>query len=80
MAWIEDESDRDDFKPCFETGDPMMVSLIKGFLESEEIPYFFTGEELLFLAGLAVPLNEACVTLFLRKEDIPTFQEFLHQE
>lgn len=42
------QENEDDFSARWETADPMLLSIVKSFLDSREIHYFIIGEELFF--------------------------------
>lgn len=50
----EQESE-DDFSAHWETSDPMLLSIVKSFLDAQEIHYFVVGEELFFWKGQPFP-------------------------
>lgn len=43
-----EQENEDDFSTRWETTDPMLLSIVKSFLDSREIHYFVVGEELFF--------------------------------
>ncbi|MDI7235443.1 hypothetical protein QMM95_04950 [Leptospira santarosai] len=75
----EQESE-DDFSTHWETSDPMLLSIVKSFLDAQEIHYFVVGEELFFLEGAAVPAANHCAILYLANRDYPILLEFLERE
>ncbi|HMW07325.1 MAG TPA: hypothetical protein PK079_15620 [Leptospiraceae bacterium] len=65
------------FQPAFKTRDIQLLSILKFHLEEEEIPYFVTGENFLFLENLAVPSHESYAVLYLLPEDFEKFEKLL---
>ncbi|EMJ91593.1 MULTISPECIES: hypothetical protein [Leptospira] len=74
------KENEDDFSARWETTDPMLLSIVKSFLDSREIHYFVIGEELFFLEGAAVPAANHCAILYLANSDYPILLEFLERE
>lgn len=74
----EQESE-DDFSAHWETSDPMLLSIVKSFLDAQEIHYFVVGEEC-FFEGAAVPAANHCAILYLANRDYPILLEFLERE
>ncbi|AYV56714.1 hypothetical protein [Leptospira kmetyi] len=74
------EENEDDFSARWETSDPMLLSIVKSFLDAQEIHYFVVGEELFFLEGAAVPAGNHSAILYMGERDYPILLEFLERE
>ncbi|MCG6167033.1 hypothetical protein [Leptospira sanjuanensis] len=75
-----EQEDEGDFSAHWETGDPILLSIVKSFLDAYEIHYFVVGEELFFLEGAAVPAANHSAILYLSNRDYPVLLEFLERE
>ncbi|RHX87012.1 putative signal transducing protein [Leptospira stimsonii] len=75
-----EQDDSDGFSARFETSDPILLSIVKSFLDANGIHYFVTGEELFFLEGAAVPAASHCAIVYLMNQDYPILKEFLERE
>ncbi|WP_036043819.1 hypothetical protein [Leptospira alstonii] len=75
-----ESENEDDFSAHWETTDPMLLSIVKSFLDAREIHYFVVGEELFFLGGAAVPAVNHTAVLYLANRDYPILLEFLERE
>ncbi|PJZ55638.1 hypothetical protein EHQ76_19285 [Leptospira barantonii] len=74
------EENEDDFSARWETSDPILLSIVKSFLDAQEIHYFVVGEELFFLEGAAVPAGNHFAVLYMGERDYPILLEFLERE
>ena len=71
------ESSGEKFRACFSTNKIWLVAIIKHFLESNNMIYVFTGEDLLPLSGGAIASTDSAATLYLLEKDIPEFLAFI---
>ncbi|PJZ52273.1 putative signal transducing protein [Leptospira adleri] len=76
----KEQDDSDGFSARFETSDPILLSIVKSFLDANGIHYFVTGEELFFLEGAAVPAASHSAIVYLMDQDYPILKEFLERE
>ncbi|XDD51066.1 hypothetical protein AB3N59_04610 [Leptospira sp. WS92.C1] len=76
----KEQNDGEEFFARFETSDPILLSIVKSYLDANEIHYFVIGEELFFLEGAAVPATGHQAILYMRDIDYPILKEFLERE
>ncbi|MDV6237312.1 hypothetical protein CH379_016890 [Leptospira ellisii] len=74
------EEGEEEFSAKFETSDRLLLSVVRSFLDSNEIPHFVLGEELFFLEGAAVPAGNHIAVLYMTERDYPILKEFLERE
>lgn len=68
----EAETEFVDYDEVLTTFNPAEIALMKSLLESEDIPYFFHGENFVQMTALAVPAK-----LMVRKDQVEAARELL---
>ncbi len=59
-----EQENEDDFSARWETTDPMLLSIVKSFLDSREIHYFVVGEECFFRRSRRSSGQSLCNSIF----------------
>jgi len=68
----EPETEFVDYDEVLTTFNPAEIAMMKSLLDSEDITYFFHGENFVQMTGLAVPAR-----LMIRKDQVETARELL---